>query len=303
MLPNFYIAGGARCGSTSLFAYCKAHPQIFMAQIKEPNFFSYGYGKVPFAGPDPRHIYDTSIKDLETYRAMFKVTDNALAVGEASINYMLHPEACLGIRTMTPEAKLIFSLRQPVDRAWSSFQRSRHEGSETEPDFLTAWRDDDRRRAAGRWSNIHRYKSLYGRHLKIWFETFPREQIKVILFDDLKADPKMVMRDVFSFLGIDPNFEPDTSVVHNQSGEIGNPVLKSLWLGTAGLRAALVPLMPLKWRGRLFPMIARNQNVKRPKEKLGRELKEMLTAELREDILSLQDLIGRDLSMWLTPKG
>lgn len=303
MLPNFYIAGGARCGSTSLFAYCKAHPQIFMAQIKEPNFFSYGYGKVPYAGPGRSRVYATSVKKLDTYVALFNGAGQAHAVGEASINYMLHPEACLGIRAMTPEARLIFSLRQPVDRAWSSFQRSRHEGTESEPDFLTAWKDDDRRRAAGHWSNIHRYKSLYGRHLRVWFETFPREQIKVILFDDLKADPKAVMRDVYAFLGVDPDFEPDTSVVHNQSGDIANPVLRKLWLGTAGLRAALVPLIPLTWRGRLFPMIARNQNVRPPKEKLGRELREMLTAELREDILTLQNLIDRDLSMWLKPKG
>jgi len=301
MLPNFFIAGGARCGSTSLFAYCKAHPEIFMAQIKEPNFFSYGYGKVPFNGPKLKHIYTTSIKDLPSYEAMFQGAGTAKAVGEASINYMLHPQACAGIRSLVPEARLVFALRHPVERAWSSFQRSRHEGSEQESDFLTAWRDDERRRNAGNWSNIHRYKSLYGRHLKVWFDTFPQEQIKVILFDDMVADPKKVMRELFVFLGVDPNFEPDTSVVHNQSGEIGNPLLRWAWLGTAGLRSALVPFLPLKWRGRIFPLIARNQNVKRPKEKLDRQLRAMLTEELREDILALQGLVGRDLSAWLQP--
>ena len=196
MLPNFYIAGGARCGSTSLFAYCKAHPQIFMAPIKEPNYFSYGYGGIPFAGPGRERFYAPAIKDRRTYEAMFEGAGDALAVGEASINYMLHPEACAGIRALTPDARLLFVLRQPVERAWSSFQRSRHEGTEKEPDFLAAWHDDERRRAAGHWSSIHRYKSLYGRHLKVWFETFPREQIKVVLFDDILADSAAVMRDV-----------------------------------------------------------------------------------------------------------
>lgn len=299
MLPNFYIAGGARGGSTSLFAYCKAHPQIFMSQIKEPNFFSYGYGKVPYAGPGKKRFYETSIKDLTTYQALFGQAGNALAVGEASINYMLHPEACAGIRATSPDAKLIFTLRQPVERAWSSFQRSRSGGAEKEPDFLTAWRDDNRRRAAGHWSDIHRYKSLYGQHLKIWFSTFPREQIKIILFDDLRADTKAVMREVFTFLGVNPDFEPDTSIIHNQTGEIANPVLRKLWFGTTRLRARLAPLLPLTWRGLFFPLIARSQNIKRPKERLHPDLKMMLTKELREDILSLQDLIGRDLSIWL----
>ena len=298
MLPNFYIAGGGRCGSTSLFAYCKAHPQIFMAQIKEPNFFSFGLGKVPFAGPNRESMYSPAIKDLDTYEALFREAGGAVAVGEASINYLLHPEACAGIRALTPEARLLFVFRQPVERAWSSFQRSRHDGSEKEADFLKAWRDDERRRAAGHWSCIHRYKSLYGRHLKVWFQTFPREQIKVVLFDDIKADPKAVMRDVYSYLGVDPGFEPDTSVVHNQSGEIANPLLRVFWNRTGRLRSLLIPLMPLKWRGRLFPFIARNQNVRRPKETLDPALKAELTEELRDDILTLQDLIGRDLAHW-----
>ncbi len=302
MLPNFYIAGGARCGSTSLFAYCKAHPQIFMAPIKEPNYFSYGYGGIPFAGPGRERFYAPAIKDRRTYEALFEGAGDALAVGEASINYMLHPEACAGIRALTPDARLLFVLRQPVERAWSSFQRSRHEGTEKEPDFLAAWHDDERRRAAGHWSSIHRYKSLYGRHLKVWFETFTREQIKVVLFDDILADSAAVMRDVYGFLGVDPGFVPDTSVVHNRSGEIANPVLRWLWLGTGGLRSVLVPLMPLKWRGRLFPFIARNQKVRRPKERLDPALRAELTQELRDDILALQDLIGRDLSGWLAPK-
>jgi len=56
-------------------------------------------------------------------------------------------------------------------------------------------------------ANIHKYKSLYGRHMKVWFDTFPREQIKVILFDDLKANAAAVMHDVYTFLGVDPDFQ------------------------------------------------------------------------------------------------
>jgi len=88
-------------------------------------------------------------------------------------------------------------------------------------------------------------------------------------------------------------------VIHNQSGEIGNPVLRLLWRRTGYLRSAVAPLLPLKWRGQFFRLIARNQDVAKPKERLSPELQAMLTAELRDDILTLQDLIGRDLSVWL----
>jgi hypothetical protein len=297
-MPNFYIAGGARCGSTSLEAYCRVHPEIFMSAVKEPNFFSYGYGGVPFAGPGRDRFYSTSIKDLKTYRQLFKHAGAARVIGEASINYLLHPEACAGIHALTPEARLVFILRQPVDRAWSSFQRSRFTGVETEEHFIDAWRDDARRRAAGHWSCIHRYKSLYAQHLHCWFDTFPRQQIKVILFDDLKNDPNAVMHDLYTFLGVDPGFKPDTSVIHNQTGEISNPLLRNIWLRSSALRGHLAPVLPLSWRGRLFRYLASSNHTTRSSARLPADLRAELTAELREGIGELEDLIDRDLSAW-----
>lgn len=297
-MPNFYIAGGARCGSTSVDAYCRAHPQIYMSSVKEPNFFSYGYGKVPYAGPGRARSYATSIKDLTSYQRLFERAGDARAIGESSINYMLHPEACAGIRALTPDAKIIFILRHPVERAWSSFHMARQSGLETESDFLDAWRDDARRRSAGHWSCIHRHKSLYGQHLRCWFDTFPRDQIRVVLFDDLKSDAGAVMRQLFTFLGVDPDFRPDTSVVHNSSGEIDNALLRSVWRRSSVLRAALVPLVPIHWRGRLFRYIASGTVTRKPGTTLSAGLKASLTAELRQDILALEQLIGRDLSAW-----
>jgi Sulfotransferase domain len=300
LLPNFFIAGGARCGSTSLENYCRAHPQVFMSSIKEPNYFSYGSGRVPFAGPGRARAYSCSVRDIHRYRALFREAGTASAIGEASINYLLHPEACSAMHREIPGAKLIFILRQPVDRAWSSFQYSRCHGTEKETDFLSAWQDDQRRRKAGYWSCLHRHKSLYGQHLKVWFDTFPCEQIKVILFEDFKADTAAVMRDVFSFLDIDANFVPDTSVVHNRSGVIANPALRLLWHRTAPLRAAIVPIMPMKWRGRMFRLVASQPVASNSRPKLPDELKATLTEELRDDILALQQLTGHDLSGWFS---
>ncbi len=297
-MPNFYIAGGARCGSTSLEAYCRAHPQIYMSSVKEPNYFSYGYGGVPYAGPGLDQYYATSIKDLETYRGLFRHAGQARIVGEASINYMLHPQACAGIRDLTPDARLVFILRQPVERAWSSFHRSRYSGIEPETDFLAAWRDDARRREAGHWSCIHRYKSLYARHLRCWFDTFPRQQIKIVLFDDLKASPDEVMRDLYTFLDVDPGFKPDTAVIHNQTGEISNPLLRSIWLRSSALRSHLLPILPLRWRGRIFRYLASSRQTTRRSAPLPAELRAELTAELQESIVELEELIDRDLSAW-----
>jgi len=297
-MPNFYIAGAARCGSTSLDAYCRAHPDIYMSPVKEPNYFSYGFGAVQYDGPGREKFYATSIKNLGAYQALFERAGQARVIGEASINYMLHPQACAGIKALTPEAKLVFILRQPVERAWSSFQLSRGSGTEQESSFLAAWRDDSRRRAAGHWSCIHRYKSLYAKHLECWFTTFPKEQIKVILYEDLKEDAESVMRELYAFLEVDPDFQPQTSVVYNQSGEINNLFLRLGWKYSAGLRSTLAPLLPARWRGRIFRYIASGSHARKPSEALPRDLKLALTDELRDDILALENLLDRDLSGW-----
>ncbi len=298
-LPNFYIAGGARCGSTSLEAYCRTHPQVYMSPVKEPNYFSYGYAGIPFTGPGRDKVYTTSIKDRRSYEKLFRKAGEALAVGEASINYMIHPEACAGIKAVTPDARIIFILRHPVERAWSSFHRSRFQGIEPEHDFLAAWRADQQRRDAGHWVNLHRYKSLYGMHLRPWYEAFSPDRILVIRFEDFKADAGAVMSRVYRFLGVDSSYEPDISVIHNQTGEIENPLLRQLWGRTEHLRAVLAPRLPLSWRGQAFRLVARGK-VSRPDDgKIPPGLKAELTAELREDILALQELTGLQFDHWL----
>ena len=106
------------------------------------------------------------------------------------------------------------------------------------------------------------------------------------------------MRELYSFLGVDPAFKPDTTVVHNQTGEIGNPLFRALWKHSAGLRAELMPLLPVAWRGQLFRFLARGERIRRESLPLPAELNAQLTRELRGDIAELEELIGRELSCW-----
>ena len=164
--------------------------------------------------------------------------------------------------------------------------------------FIDAWRDDDRRRKSGHWSCIHRYKSLYVNHLHCWFDTFPRRQIKVILFEDMKDDSMKVMQDLYSYLNVDPNFKPDTSIIHNQTGEIVNPLLRNAWLHSSALRRHLPPLLPLSYRGKLFRRLAGNTATARSSAEIPAELRAELTEELHASIRELEELIDRDLSSW-----
>ncbi|NKB58208.1 MAG: hypothetical protein GKS00_17930 [Alphaproteobacteria bacterium] len=297
-LPTFYIAGAGRSGSTSLEAYCRAHPEIFMPSIKEPNYFIFGHAGFRAGGPQGAHRNRTSIRSLKKYKALFRDAGDAKAIGEGSVSYLAYPEACAGIRELTPHAKLIFILRQPVDRAFSSYQKF----SESVPDpagsFEAAWRDHERRMTENWFTAQYKRKSLYYEQLKVWLDSFDKNQIRIYLYEDLRADPKALMRDLYEFVGVDPSFDPNVSIVHNRRGEIANPILRWTWRNSEDLRSWVAPHLPLSWRGQFFRLIARGERAS-PGERLDPALRAQLTEEIKDDILKTQDLIGRDLSHWL----
>src|SRR5580704_17949873 len=121
-LPNFFIIGAARSGTTALYEYLRQHPQIYMSPIKEPNYFAfYGQG-IHYRGPRDQELVRSSyVPSLKAYEAQFSGVAKEIAVGEASPWYLYLPEAPERIRRKVPDAKLAAILRNPVDRAFSAF--------------------------------------------------------------------------------------------------------------------------------------------------------------------------------------
>ena len=152
-------------------------------------------------------------------------------------------------------------------------------------------------RTLARWYwGRYRLPGYYHRHLSRYFELFPREQIRLFLYDDLVRDPESLLRDLFHFLGVDEGVTVDTSVRYNLSGIIANPVLRALWAGTNHPRAFIRPLVPRRLRTLVAGYFSTRKMI-RPV--LREETRAALVADYREDILKLQDLIGRDLQNWI----
>lgn len=300
LLPNFFIIGAPRCGTTSLFAYCRQHPEIYMSHIKEPNFFLFNEGNSAFGGPGSCEAVRTAIRNPRTYEKLFAKAGPALAVGEASVNYLISTQACDRIKARIPHAKLVVMLRQPVDRAYSSFIRSLRDGTEPCTRFEDAWADHERRVRENWWSCQHKAKSLYYAPLKKYLQTFSRDQIQIHLFEDLTQHPRAIIQQLFTFLGVNSAFAPDLAAHYNASQPVEHPLLRTLWNRTTGLRAVLAPALPLAWRGRLFVHLVAQRQLRSDQQPLPPGLRTRLTAELKDDILRLQDLIDRDLSHWLT---
>jgi hypothetical protein len=195
-LPNFLIAGGQRCSSTWLWTLCNQHPDIFMAQAwkPEPKFFS---SAAYFRGLD---YYS---------QTFFAGARGEPAIGEKSVTYLDHPGAPAWIYNDLPDVRLVFLLRDPVERAFSHYRYSRHNCLET-LSFRDALINEPWRArrtpaplvTARPWAYVDR--SCYAKHLTRFFDLFPRQNIRVIFSEEMHANPSAVSAQLFEFLGVPP---------------------------------------------------------------------------------------------------
>ncbi|MDX1541685.1 MAG: hypothetical protein R3349_09810, partial [Geminicoccaceae bacterium] len=145
-------------------------------------------------------------------------------------------------------------------------------------------------------SGIYLKPGFYAAQLTTYLEHFSPQQIRIYLYDDLRNDPEGLLADLFAFLEVDDRFQPDRSRSFNQSGQIRNPVLRFVWTETHSLQKVVRPLLSKATRQRIsrFFIALEKDPLSFPAETRAR-----LTGLYREDILRLQDLIGRDLGAWL----
>lgn len=285
-LPNFIIIGAAKSGTTSLHYYLDQHPQIFMCPLKEANYFLSETGMLGVRDEDPNAPHPPRFRPstLAAYAALFAGATDEIAIGEASPRYFSCPSAARQIRDCIPEAKLVVSLRNPAERAFSGFLMRVRKG-----------RSALNIRQGLAPESHHVKEGFYYRWLQPYFETFPREQIKVILFEEFKQDPVRVTQELFRFLGVDPTFAPDTTIKHNPAAVPRFRLLNKIYYNPAVIRAAktLLPEQLQKAMKRF-----RQLNARKPPA-FPADLHTELLALYRDDILRLQDLLDRDLSLWL----
>jgi len=296
-VPNFFIIGAMKAGTTSLYHYLAQHPQIFMSPVKEPQYFVYADEKPDFHGPGDWRFNEQVITDIEDYRKLFLGVSREKAVGEATTIYLYYPGACERIYSFQPDAKLIAILRDPVERAYSNFIHALSTGWEPCDDFLRAF-DEEKERIQKRWRYFWHYKQLgfYASQLKVYYEKFDRRQIQIYLYDDWRADNLAVLQDIFRFLGVDDTYLPDLSSRYKDFRIPRSRRLHRFLRRPHPVKTALKPFFPESWRRGMIEGVA-NRNAWKPQ--LKPDVRRRLIDVYHEDIMELQDLIGRDLSAWL----
>ncbi|HXV04543.1 MAG TPA: sulfotransferase [Solirubrobacterales bacterium] len=191
-LPTFFIIGAAKAGTTSLHYYLDQHPEIQMSAVKEPHFFAGPENGIPFP---PERIGDRS-----EYERLF---DARFAVrGEASPSYTNFPRrrgVPERIRELVPDAKLIYLVRDPVERAVSHYRHAVAAGKETRP-------LQEALRGLGDPSCYLTCHSLYGRQLELYLKCFGGDDIRVVDQAELLGERKSTLRSLFAFLGVEEDF-------------------------------------------------------------------------------------------------
>jgi hypothetical protein len=291
MLPNFIVIGAAKAGTTALYWYFAEHPAVFMSGVKETNYFAYGVdgsGHLLYGDPDIHHF---PVQTLARYEQLFAESGDAIAIGEVSPLYLECPHAAGRIRERIPSARIICCLRHPVDRAYSDYlmylrNRGRRFDPATDLSADARWARPD-----SHWMKISRYAEDLARY----YSAFPREQIHVFLFDDMRRNPLRIMRELYRFVGVDPEFAPDLDTPHNVGGMPASRVLEGVFTSKT-IRAAVQPWIPKRAANWVRWLRTRNM---RPPPPLPAELRAELTAHFREDLARTSQLIGRDLQPWL----
>jgi Sulfotransferase family len=320
-MPNFFVIGAPRSGTTSLYEYLAAHPDVFMSTVKEPDFFirpSLALAH-PLRGAERANLdadaarFDDLAQDLRSYRSLFASAAGQARVGEASAIYLGNPIAPWHLRAYVPDAKLIAVLRKPTERAFSHLVHAKRiyaehgqvsavgaDGMSVDEAFAAAV---DTALLNGPFDEttsdpeVWVQSGFYHLHLTRFLSYFPAEQLKVFLFEDLSHRPRELMREVFGFLGIDETFELPTTEAFNASVVPRNQRLFSFFTTTNSLMRKARALAPTKVRG--IAMRTRNRLLGTGKPPADPGLSGKLDAIYRNDILALQDHLGRDLSHWL----
>lgn len=186
---DFVGVGFSKCATSWIAKILEEHPDVFLPKTKELHFFNNRQGN-----------YDKNLSNLQKY---FVDSNESQILGEFTPRYIISHKAITRIKCHFPEIKIIVSLRDPIDRMISQYKYFIFDKKkENDFNFLSA--------IESFYYNDYIEKSLYSKHLEHLFKVFQREQILVLLYNEIKDNPKGTVKKIYNFLGVDSKFIPQS---------------------------------------------------------------------------------------------
>ena len=297
--PDFFVLGAMKAGTTSLHHYVTQHPDVLVQADKEPTYFASDGTPPVWLGPgDDQHVVRRRAWDEAAYLDMYARAPGVLA-GDFSVQYLPLPEVPDRLLSAVPDARLVVILRDPVLRAHSAWKMWRQIGRET-LSFRDALEAEEERRAAG-WAPVWWYRDLgrYGEQVARWLDRGGDDRMLVVRTEDLARDPVGVVQTIYTHIGLDPTFEPDTRERLNVRTSVPRSSRVQRWIrDTRSSSKRLAMKVPAPVRRRAGAALRRG-NTAQPK------IDAAVAAELRrgyaEDLALLGDRTGLDVRHWIRP--
>lgn len=275
-MPNFLYVGAPRAGSTWIFEALRVHPQVFVPIAKYIKYYhdeQYHRGRAWYEG----HFEKAGPKHL--------------AVGELSAGYLYSEAAMLRIANDLPEARILVSIRNPIERDWSAYLHMKRNGTVT---------GSFQEEMNGTFRFISEY-GHYDKYLPALFERFPREQVKVMLYDDLSRDPVEFARNIYSFLGVNCDFhdkrteqpkyaatEARNKFVAKTTKKVARFVRSAGFINTIGMIKNFPGVQSVLYK----------PTAQKSAQMLSADDRTRLIEKHADGIRRLENMVGRDLSHW-----
>lgn len=277
---DFIGIGSGKCGSTWLYENLVKHPKICDRNLKELNYFSDLYDEHPF----------------DWYESQFAGCQRGLLKGEFSVTYLSHPKAAKRIHRHSPNAKILAIIREPVGRTFSNYLHSLRKG-DISPSFpFSEYIKEEKNLLPARYIDYFRQ----------WYDTFPRENIKVLVLEEFIKDMPSGYRDIYTFLGVDnPDFlPPDYDKRRNEARFyrflwIENILVQTYrWLSRRGYTKLVKHILD----SGVGELVRRINKVDRNPPKVDDASRATLKTYFHQYNIELSELLDRDLSCWDQPK-
>ncbi len=296
-LPNLFVVGAAKAGTTAVHHYFKAHPDVVVPQrVKETNYMAFYTGLPPLEGPNDQHVARNSITRLEDYVAAFAHWTAERIGADVSPAYLYFPQAAYRIAELCSDAKIVMLLRNPVDCAFSMYSMMRRDKREPCRSFRSAFERTDERILAG-WQWFWDLKGgwLYSQQIAPYLELFAPQQLFIRRYDDLQREPETFYRELTGFLGIEL-LDPSAANRRVNTAPSRHEMFAKRRLGRLILRSAHVAarVMPASLQTRF-----RHRLMDRPAFVLSDVDRHLLVDHYADDIRRLGKMLDWDLSDWL----
>lgn len=304
-LPQVYVIGAPKAGSTAVHAALATHPAIYMSDPKEPKYWMCGDRPPPRqSGPGDAHSRQEWVWQRERYESLFSEAPEGAVLGESTPFYLWDLAAQARILESVPDARLIAVVRDPVDRAHSNWAHLWCDGYEPVGDFVVAAELEDERVDAG-WAPFWRYLDLgrYGQQLEHLYGIADRSQVLVIRYRELVDQPTATLDLIARFIDVDPRgFGPVRG--ENVSSWVEDSTSTRILRGAIRAGAWIGQFAPPEvWRRVERPLRAllRRGSAQRPP--LTPEQRARVQRHFVEDVTRLSDLTGTDFRDWLGNEG